>query len=107
MAIDYVKRSQEITKKIQEAERLGQPIVNLVKEHIEILQAHHDDFVKQADAANIHNLERGNFEIQLLSRIKAWANKIGLPVEKYDNEIRKIRVYFLGEENLNNFIPKK
>lgn len=108
MTIDYVKQSQDLVAKIQEAEKLGQPIVDLAKKHIEVLTAHYDEFVRRADEANIHNIERASYEIKYLSNIKAWANKIGLPVDKYDKAIKDIRVKFLGEaESLIKFIPKK
>ena len=108
MAIDYVKQSQDLVAKIQEAEKLGKPVVELVKKHLEVLTAHYDEFVRQADAANIQGLERAGYEIKFLSNMKAWANKIGLPVEKYDNAIKNIRVKFLGEaEKYITFIPNK
>lgn len=106
--IDYAGQSQEIVRQIQEAEKLGQPIVELVKKHLEILEAYLDEFARCADAANIHNIERGGYEIRIYSMMKAWASKAGLPVEKYDAAMKKVRVQYFGEgfEERVVFIPK-
>ena len=101
-----IAESTELANKIKEAEKLNKPIDNLVKRHIKVLEAHYDEFVKQANKNNIHNLNRAKIEIELYSNIKAWANKIGLPVDKYDKAINKIRVENLGEENVKNFFSK-
>lgn len=95
---DLIARSQEITQQVIAAERAKKPIDKLVKEQIEIMEAHHDEFVKQAEEKGIDNFERARVEIKLYSMIKAWANKIGLSTEKYDKAIHDIRVKFLGED---------
>lgn len=100
---DFVERSQKLVNEIAQAERLNRPIENLVRQHIAVLQEHHDEFVRQADKANIHNLQRAKTEIELYSNIIAWANKIGMPVDKYNEAIRKIRVSIIGEENTKKF----
>ncbi|MDR1167890.1 MAG: hypothetical protein LBK53_03230 [Heliobacteriaceae bacterium] len=95
---DLILKSQQIVQQIQTAEKNNKPIDALVKKHIKILEVHHDEFVKQADETGVDNWERAKIEIQLYTRIKAWAAKIGLSTEKYDKAIKNIRVKCLGEE---------
>ena len=95
---DLVVKSQYITQQVAEAERLHRPIEGLVRQQIEIMEASYDEFVKEADAAGIDNLQRAKIEIQLCANIKAWANKIGLSTEKYDNTIKAIQKRF-GVDN--------
>ena len=98
-----ILKSQQITKQVLDAEKMNKPIDHLVKQQIEIMEAHHDEFVRQADNEGIDNLQKAKIEIQLYSNIKAWANKIGLSTEKYDKAIHDIRAKFFGEENTKKF----
>ena len=100
---ELITRSQEIAKQIIEREKNNQPIEHLVKEQIAIMEQNHDAFVKQAQEEGIDNIGRARIEVQLYSNIIAWAKKIGLPTEKYENAIRDIRVKFLGEENTKKY----
>ena len=100
---DLIVRSQEITKQVIDAERLNKPIDKLVKEQIEIMEAHHDEFVKQANKEGIDNLQRAREEIRLYDAIKLWAKKIGLSTEKYDEAIKQIRLKFLSEDIINQY----
>ena len=101
---DLILRSQEIAKRVMEAEKLKQPIDSLVREQIRIMEAHHDEFVRQADEQGIDNLSRAKIEIKLYNNIKTWAKKIGIPTEKYDEAIYNIRAKFLGEDAAKKFI---
>lgn len=100
---DLIARSQEITKQVIAAEKEKKPITHLVREQIKIMEAHHDEFVRQAEKEGIDNIERAKVEIKLYSMIKAWANKIGLPTDKYDNAIHDIRAKFLGEDAVKKY----
>lgn len=100
---NLILKSQQITREVIEAEKMNKPIDKLVKQQIEIMEAHHDEFVKQADNEGIDNLQRARVELQLYANIKAWAKKIGLSTEKYDEAIHNIRVKFLGEENTEKY----
>ena len=75
----------------------------MVKEQIRILEAHHDEFVRQAENEGIDNLERAKIEIRLYNNIKVWAKKIGISQEKYDNAIYNIRTKFLGENDTKKY----
>ena len=94
---DLVLRSREIIKQVKEAEKLNKPIAKLVKEQIEIMEAHKDEFIKRADELGLNGFARARTEIQLYSNIKYWANKIGLPTEKYEKAIKDIRAKFIDE----------
>lgn len=91
---DLIIRSQEIMQQVIAAQKSNKPIDNLVKQQIKVMEEHHDEFVKEATNAGIDNLERAKIEIRLYANIKAWANKIGLPTDKYDNAIREIQKRF-------------
>lgn len=103
---DLVRRSQEIIQKVKEAEKFNKPIDNLVKEQIAIMECHKDEFVKQAVNSGLDELEQARIEVQLCNNIKIWAQKIGLPVEKYDEQIKNIRIRILGEEAYKNLFEK-
>lgn len=91
---DLIQRSNEIIQKVKEAEQLNQPIECLVKEQIEILKCHKDEFVRQADKKGIDEFSKSRVLIQLYSNIKFWANKIGLPSESYEKAIKDIQSKF-------------
>lgn len=95
---DLVIRSQEIVKQVKEAERLNKPIDNLVREQIAIMECQKDEFVKQADNLGFDDLGKARVEIGIYSNIKFWAQKIGLPVDKYDSKIKELRIKNLGAE---------
>ena len=96
-------KSQQLAQQIQEAEATGKDISSLVKQQIAVLEAHYNEFVKEADEKNIHNLERAKIEIQLCANIKSWAKKIDLPIDSYDERIKQIRISVLGVENTEKF----
>ena len=91
---NLINRSQQITKQVIEAEKMNKPIDHLVKEQIKIMELHHDEFVKEANKLGIDNLARAREEIKIYSMIKAWANKINLPTDKYDDAMNAIRAKF-------------
>ncbi len=92
---DLVSQSKQILQQVLEAEKLKKPIDALVKRQIALMEAHHDEFVKMADKEGIDTLQRARIEIGLYSNIRAWAEKIGLPTDKYDNAIKVIQDKFL------------
>ncbi|MBR6099448.1 hypothetical protein IKP85_06845 [bacterium] len=91
---ELIIQSQNIMQQVLAAQKANKPIDGLVKQQIRIMEEHHDEFVKEAIEAGVDNIERAKIEIKLYSNIKAWANKIGLPTEKYDNAIKEIQKRF-------------
>lgn len=91
---ELIIQSQNIMQQVLAAQKANKPIDRLVKQQIRIMEEHHDEFVKEAIEAGVDNIERAKIEIKLYSNIKAWANKIGLPTEKYDNAIKEIQKRF-------------
>lgn len=94
---DLVQRSNEIIQKVKEAEKLNQPIERLVREQIEILESHKDEFVRQADEKGIDEFSKSRVLVQLYSNIKFWANKIGLSTEPYEKAIKDIQAKFYDD----------
>lgn len=94
---DLVARSQEIVTLVKKAEKLNKPIDSLVKEQIAIMECQKDEFIKRADELGFDELEKAKVEIQIYSNIKFWAKKIGLPVDKYDDLIKKTQRNILGD----------
>ena len=86
-----IGRSRNIAQQVTEAERLGNPINNLVEQQLQVMEEYHDEFVKQATENGMDTLERDKTEIKLFSYMKMWAEKIGLPTEKYDKAIKAIQ----------------
>ena len=98
----YIKLQQQVER----AERLNQPIADLVKQQIKLLEETHDDFVKSALSKNKDlesNLEFSGVRIKQLQAIASLCRKIGLPTEKYDNQIREIRIRNLGVDFVNEY----
>ena len=60
------------------------------------MECQRDEFVKQADKMGIDDLNKARVEIQIYSNLKFWAKKIGLPIEKYDEQIKLIQSKFLN-----------
>jgi ferritin-like metal-binding protein YciE len=91
---ELIIQSQNIMQQVLAAQKANKPIDGLVKQQIKVMEEHHDEFVKEAVELGIDNLERAKIEIKLYANIKAWAKKIGLPTEKYDNAILEIQKRF-------------
>jgi ferritin-like metal-binding protein YciE len=91
---ELIIKSQNIMQQVLAAQKANKPIDGLVRQQIKVMEEHHDEFVKEAAALGIDNLERAKIEIKLYSNIKAWAKKIGLPTDKYDNAISEIQKRF-------------
>lgn len=91
---DLVQRSNEIIQKVKEAEKLNQPIERLVKEQIEILECHKDEFIRQANEKGLDDFSKSRVLVQLYSNIKFWAKKIGLSAEQYEKAIKDIQSKF-------------
>lgn len=91
--------------KIEMAQKENRPIDSYVRKQIELLQEAHDEFLYQAQEAghNLNNPQVGEIEIEQFSAMKVLAQKIGLPVESYDEMIKKVQTRIFGEENYNRF----
>lgn len=96
----YIQLQQQVEK----AQKLNQPIDSFVKQQIKLLEETHDEFVSSALAKN-KDLETdlGFTEIRIkqLQAIVSLCKKIGLPTEKYDNQIHEIRIKNLGVDFVN------
>ena len=96
----YIQLQQQVEK----AQKLNQPIDSFVKQQIKLLEETHDEFVSSALAKNKDiETDLGFTEIRIkqLQAIVSLCKKIGLPTEKYDNQIREIRIKNLGVDFVN------
>lgn len=94
-----------IQDKIEQALSKNEPIDNLVKEQISILEKAHDEFVKKAldKGYKLSDVSVAEVEIQQFEVMKALAQSIGLAYDKYDELIKASRIRVLGEENYKIF----
>lgn len=94
-----------LQQKIDRAILENRPIDSFVKKQIELLQNSHDEFISVAKAKghNIDSIDVAEIEIQQYSAMKQLAQKIGLPVEEYDNLIKQVKIRVFGEENYKRF----
>ena len=97
-----------IQKKMEKAIADNKPIDHYVKKQIQLLQEAHDEFISTAKfkCFDMQIPQVGEIEIQQLSAMKALAQKIGLPVEEYDELIKNVKIRILGEENYKKFFEK-
>ena len=86
----------------------NKPIDHYVKKQIQLLEEAHDEFISTAKfkGFDMQSPQIGEIEIQQFSAMKALAQKIGLPVDKYDELIKNVKIRILGEENYKNFFEK-
>jgi len=97
-----------LQKQIEEAQKANKPIDSYVKQQINLLKDAHDEFVKQAQAKGyeLTNPRVGEIEVQQISSMKQLAQKIGLPVQEYDDMIKAVRIRVFGEANYERFFGK-
>ena len=97
-----------IQKKMEKAIAENKPIDHYVKKQIQLLQEAHDEFISTAKfkGFDMQSPQFGEIEIQQFSAMKALAQKIGLPVEEYDELIKNVKIRILGEENYKKFFEK-
>ncbi|MCM1003266.1 MAG: hypothetical protein NC408_02875 [Candidatus Gastranaerophilales bacterium] len=93
----------KIQQQIETAEKAGQPISHLVKQQIELLKGSHDEFVKTAADKGYDkaSFTFGKMEIDYFAAMRQLAQKIGLPLDEYDERIKQIQIRIMGEENYN------
>jgi len=103
------KMFQFLQNKIDEAQKQNQPVNDYVRKQIEVLQDAHDEFVATAkkQGYDMKNPKVGDIEVQQYSAMKQLAQKIGLPVEKYDDLIKDVRIRIFGEENYKRFFENE
>lgn len=96
---------QFLQNEIEKAEKENKPIKDYVEKQIDVLQKVHDEFIEMAKAEGyeMNNSRVGEIEVQQYAVMKRLAQNIGLPVEKYDNLIKEVRIRIFGEENYKNF----
>lgn len=100
-----IQASQELfmqlQKQVERAEKLNQPIENLVKQQISLLEEVHDTFVKKAIRSNKHiknDLGFAEIQIKQLQAISSLCKKIGLSTDKYEKKIHELRIFHLGAD---------
>lgn len=98
----------QIQKRIEQALAENKPIDHYVKKQIKLLQEAHDEFISTAKIKgyNMQSPQVGEIEIQQFSAMKALAQKIGLPVQEYDELIKNVKIRVFGEENYKKFFEK-
>ena len=91
--------------KIKKAVAENRPIDDYVKKQIDLLKESHDEFISVAkkQGHDINSPQVGEIEVQQYSAMKSLAQKIGLPVEEYDELIKKVKIRVFGEENYKRF----
>ena len=94
--VRMAERSKQLVRQIQVAESLGRPIDELVKEHIRLLEDFHKAFLEKSE--HLAPLDRVSGEIKIVSNMKAWSKKIGLPIEEYDKQIFDLRCQIFAPE---------
>jgi len=99
----------KLQKQVEAAEMAGQPIKTYVKQQIDLLKVSHDEFIKtaQKQGYELNNPQVAKVEIQQYSAMRQLAQKIGLPVEEYDDFIKQVQIRVFGEENYNRFFKNK
>ena len=90
-----------LQQKIEIAEKQNKPIKSLVEQQIKLLNEVHDEFLAEAKIKgyDLSNPALGEIEVRQFSAMKALAQKIGLPVEEYDELIKNVKIRVFGEEN--------
>lgn len=98
----------KIQKEIELAQKENRPIADYVKKQIKILEQSHDEFINTALAKgySLSNPQVGEIEVQQYSAMKSLAEKAGLPIEKYDELIKRVQIRIFGEENYKRFFEK-
>lgn len=98
----------KLEQKIQIAQMNNKPVKDLVEQQIKLIQEVHDEFIASAKIKgyDLNNPNLGEVEVQHYSAMKQLAQKIGLPVEKYDNLIKEVRIRIFGEENYKRFFEE-
>ena len=99
----------KLQQQVEAAEKNGQPIKTYVRQQIDLLKLSHDEFVKTAQKQGYdrNNPRVAQVEVQQYSAMKQLAQKIGLPVDEYDELIKQIQVRIFGEENYKRFFEDK
>ena len=98
-----------LQQQIEKSKLENKPIQGLVKQQIKILQEAHDEFVSIAKSKgyDLLNPQVGEVEIRQYSAMKQLAQKIGLPIDEYDQKIKNIKIRVFGKENYNRFFKDK
>lgn len=79
-------------------------------ELLEQLESAHDEFLLRA-AGEGYNVETdpdvGQIEMQQFSVMKQLAEKLGLPLDKYNEKIQALRGRMLGKEVAEKYFPQE
>lgn len=79
-------------------------------ELLEQLEKAHDEFILQAarDGYDVENDPSvGQREMQQFSAMKQLAKNLGLPIDKYNEKIKALRVKILGPEVAGKYFPEE
>lgn len=95
----------ELQVLIVKAQAENKPIDMYVKKQIELLKFAHDEFILEAkqQGYNINTQSVADIELQQYYAMKQLAQKIGLPIEEYDELIKNVKIRLFGEENYKKF----
>ena len=99
----------QLQQQIEKAELENKPIQGMVRQQIKLLQEAHDEFISTSKNKGydvIKNPQVGEIEVRQYSAMKQLAQKIGLPVEEYDELIKQVKIRVFGEENYKRFFEK-
>ena len=97
-----------LQQQVEKAESENKPIQGLVRQQIKLLQEAHDEFIYTAKnrGYDMRNPQVGEIEVRQYSAMKQLAQKIGLPVEEYDELIKNVKIRVFGEENYKRFFEQ-
>ena len=94
-----------LEQQIVDAKKEGKPIDTYVKQQIAILENARDEFVRKAQEKgySLKNFRLGEIEIGQYSAMRTLAKKIGLPIEKYNEAIKQVKIRLFGEKGYKQF----
>jgi hypothetical protein len=99
------KLYMQLEQQVEKAKELHQPIENLVQKQIKLLEETHDNFVSETLKNNKeleNSIDFAGMRIKQLQAIASLCKKIGLSTEKYDKQIREIRIKTFGVDFVYN-----
>ena len=100
------KLYMQLEQQVEKAKELHQPIENLVQKQIKLLEETHDNFVSETLKNNKeleNSIDFAGMRIKQLQAIASLCKKIGLSTEKYDKQIREIRIKTFGVDFVNEY----
>ena len=99
--MDNTAKFNLLQKQIEKNESQGIPVMNLLKQQIDLLMDSHEEFIRSALASgyDLRNTMIGEIEVQQYSAMKQLAQKAGLPIQEYDDLIKQVKIRIFGKVN--------